>query len=191
MKSWFLILMLLAGAAQAQAPAKTIRICDASGCSERERSAASPKQGASSDLEADKRLAALVALADRDAKAAFDLGLRYLRGDGVVQNAFQALEWLRSAGERGELRAQSALGRLYLAGLEEMGPDPAEAERWLTMAAGRGDKEAAKLLPEAVAERKAERSAYIEREDRRKNWVIFYTSHPYYTHWSPSGWQYR
>ena len=40
-----------------------------------------------------------------------------------------------------ELAAQ-ALGRFYLVGLEEMGADPGEAERWLMMAADKGDKEA-------------------------------------------------
>jgi TPR repeat protein len=110
----------------------------------------------------------------------------------VAQNTYQALQWMRSAGERGELQAQSALGRFYLAGVEEMGADPAEAERWLTLAAGRGDKEAEKLLPEAAAAKNQARHAYRVREESRKNWVVgWYTLYPYYWAWGPSGWYYR
>jgi TPR repeat protein len=192
MKLLICCLLLAAGAVQAQAPEKTVRICDSSGCSERARSSSTFNPNASTDPEADKRLAALVGVAEKDPRAAFDLGLRYFRGDGVAQNTYQALQWMRSAGERGELQAQSALGRFYLAGVEEMGADPAEAQRWLTLAAGRGDKEAEKLLPEAAAAKKQERNAYQVREDRRKNWVVgWYILYPYYWAWGPSGWYYR
>lgn len=190
MKFWLLTIALVAGIAQAQTAGDTVRICDASGCAEQARSASTFNPSA--NPEADRRLAALVAMAEQDPRAAFDLGLRYFRGDGVLQNTHQALEWMRRAGERGNLRAQSALGRFYLAGMEEMGSDPAEAERWLTLAAGRGDKEAGKLLIEAAAARKSAREAYLVREDRRKNWVAgWYTVYPYQLTWRPSGWYHR
>jgi TPR repeat protein len=192
MKLLICCLLLAAGAVQAQTPEKTVRICDTSGCSERARSSSTFNPNTSTDPEADKRLAALVGVAAKDPRAAFDLGLRYFRGDGVAQNTYQALQWMRSAGERGELQAQSALGRFYLAGVEEMGADPAEAERWLTLAAGRGDKEAEKLLPEAAAAKNQARHAYRVREESRKNWVVgWYTLYPYYWAWGPSGWYYR
>lgn len=181
-----------AGAAHAQGNEKTIRICDDSGCSERPRSSSTFNPQASTDPEAERLLAALVAVAEKDPRAAYDLGLRYFRGDGVEQNTYQALQWMRSAGERGDLRAQSALGRFYLAGVEEMGSDPAEAERWLTLAAGRGDKEARKLLPEAAAAKRNEQDAYRVREDLRKHWIAgWYTAYPYYWTWGPGGWYYR
>lgn len=194
MKFWLLTMMLLAGFAQAQAAGETIRICDASGCTEQARSASTfnPNANVSTNPEADRRLAALVAMAEQDPRAAFDLGLRYFRGDGVAQNSHQALQWMRSAGERGDLRAQSALGRFYLAGLEEMGSDPVEAVRWLALAAGRGDKEARKLLNEAVTARKNEREADRVSEDRRKNGIAgWYTVYPYHLAWRPSGWYHR
>ncbi|MDF3106262.1 sel1 repeat family protein, partial [Burkholderia semiarida] len=53
---------------------------------------------------------------------------------------------MREAAERGDLNAQKALGSFYLFGLEEMGADAREAEKWLSIAAGRGDKESKKLL---------------------------------------------
>jgi len=56
---------------------------------------------------------------------------------------------MRDAAERGDLGAQKAVGRLYPTGLEEMGSDPREAEKSLSIAAGRGDTEAATLLVEA------------------------------------------
>ncbi len=194
MKFWLLTMALLVGLAQAQTAGDPVRICDASGCAEQARSASTfnPSASTSTNPEADRRLASLVAMAEQDPRAAFDLGLRYFRGDGVVQNTHQALEWMRSAGERGNLRAQSALGRFYLAGVEEMGSDPAEAERWLALAAGRGDKEAGKLLIEATAARKSGQDAYLVREDRRKNWVAgWYTVYPYHWTWRPSGWHHR
>ena len=171
---------------------KTVRICDDSGCSERARSSSTFNPGASTGPEAEQRLASLVAIAEKDPRAAYDLGLRYFRGDGVAQNSYQALQWMRSAGERGDLRAQSALGRFYLAGVEEMGSDPAEAERWLGMAAARGDKQAKKLLPQAAAAKREERDAYQVREDIRKSWAAgWYGAYPYYWTWGAQGWYYR
>ena len=192
MKFWFLVMGVLPGLAQAQTVNDTIRICNASGCAEQARSASTFNPGPSANSEADRRVASLVAIAEKDPRAAFDLGLRYFRGDGVAQNTYQALEWMRSAGERGDLRAQSALGRFYLAGVEEMGSDPIEAERWLALAAGRGDKEASQMLKEAAAAKKHGRDAYLVREDRRKNWVVgWYAAYAYHWTWHPSGWYHR
>lgn len=83
--------------------------------------------------------------------AQYDLGLLHLRGEGVPQDGFQALRWLRLAGENGERAAQALLGRLYLHGYDLMGPDPQEADRWLTAAAGQGDRRSAELLAELPA----------------------------------------
>ncbi|MCK5437659.1 MAG: sel1 repeat family protein, partial [Desulfobulbaceae bacterium] len=93
------------------------------------------------DADPEGRIPALEALAQQDPRAAYDLGLRFFRGDGVRQDSYQAIQWMRNAAERGDIDAQKALGRLYLTGLEEMGSDPQEAEKWLRIAAGRGDKE--------------------------------------------------
>ncbi len=192
MQFWLLTLALLAGFAQAQTAGDTVRICDASGCTEQARSASTFHPNTTTNPEADRRLTVLQWMAEKDPRAAFDLGLRYFRGDGVAQNTHQALEWMRSAGERGDLQAQSALGRFYLAGVEEMGSDPVEAERWLTLAAPRGDKEAGRLLIEATAARKNGHGAYLAREDRRKNWVAgWHTVYPYHWTWRPSGWHHR
>ena len=169
----------------------TIRICDASGCSDR------PKNSATFQVEPDdpvqvQRTAALEELAKKDPRAAWDLGLRYFRGDGVRKDSYLALKWMRDAGERGHVDAQLAVGRFYLMGLEEMGADPAEAESWLSMAAAQGNKEARKLLKEAQAAKKTEQEMYQWRETYRKSWYgYWYTGYPYYWTWGPRGWYYR
>ena len=144
---------------------------------------------AGGDPAAERRLSALQSLARKDPRAAYDLGLRLFRGDGVRQDSYQALQWMRDAAERGDLEAQKAVGRLYLTGLEEMGSDPREAEKWLGIAAGRGDEEAKKLLAEA---RILKRSEF---EYRR--WVdhwrgvfygYWYNGYPYRAYWRHGYW---
>ena len=175
--------LALAACAQTAAPAPPgqsalIRICDGQGCSNPEEA---------------RQLIALTAMAERDPRAAYDLGLRFFRGDGVTQNSYQAIEWMRRAGERGNLKAQAALGRFYLMGLEEMGSDPQEAEKWLSMAAGRGDKQSAKLLREASAAKQQNQADYQHWVNlRRAGWYGYWqTGYVYYSTWGPSGWYYR
>ena len=120
---------LLAACAQPPKP-EVVRICDSAGCSDRPADSASfDADAAVPDPDPDGRIAALEALARDDPRAAYDLGLRFFRGDGVRQDSYKALQWMRDAAERGDLNAQKAVGRLYLTGLEEMGSDPREAEK--------------------------------------------------------------
>ncbi|WP_353397523.1 tetratricopeptide repeat protein [Hydrogenophaga sp. 5NK40-0174] len=181
----------LAGCAAGPGPEAPVRICDASGCSERDRSSAT-WQDEPGNPEQEARVAQLTELAEKDPKAAFDLGLRYFRGDGVPRDAYLAIEWMRKAGDQGVPEAQSALGRFYLMGVEEMGPDPQEAEKWLAMAADNGDKEAKKLMREANARKKDEQAMYQWREAHRAGWYGWWWSgYPYYWHWGPRGWAHR
>lgn len=186
------ILLLACGLASAQTGEKTIRICDDSGCSDRPRNSATFDPSRNDNPEEARRVAALEDKARQDPRAAYDLGLRFFRGDGVRQDGYLALKWMREAGERGVLPAQAALGRFYLAGLQEMGSDPAEAERWLSMAADRGDQESAKLLPEARKAKQDEQALYRWREAHRKYWHgWWYSGYPYYWYWGPVGWVIR
>ncbi len=171
----------------------TVRICDDGGCSDRPRHSATFDATQDDHPEETRRIAALTALAEKDPRAAYDLGLRFFRGDGVTQNSYQAIQWMRRAGERGNLQAQAALGRFYLMGLEEMGSDPQEAEKWLSMAAGRGDKPSARLLREASAAKQRNQDEYREWVNlRRAAWYGYWHSgYPYYWTWGPSGWYYR
>ncbi len=182
--------LLVAGCAQSPSePRSTVRICDDAGCSDRPRNSASFDPARDDNPEETRRLAALSDIAAKDPRAAFDLGMRLMRGDGVRQDSYRAIQWLREAGERGDLRAQAALGRLYLTGLQEMGSDPAEAERWLSLAAQRGDQASAKLLPEASQAKKDEQARYRVREFYRKNgYGWWYSAYPYYWVWRADRW---
>ncbi|MDO9251881.1 tetratricopeptide repeat protein [Hydrogenophaga sp.] len=191
MKRLLLPLLLASSAVFAQDAVPTVRICDSSGCSDRPRDSAT-FQPEATDPVAEQRLLQLTEIARDDPRAAYDLGLRYFRGDGVPKDSYLAIKWMREAGERGVVPAQLALGRFYLMGLEEMGPDPAEAESWLSMAAAKGNKEAQKLLPQARAAKKDEKRAYEWREAQHKTWYGGWNgAYPYYGYWGPNGWKYR
>lgn len=183
------LLLACAGSALSEG---TVRICDASGCSDRPRNSArfEAELAAQSDPVADARIAALEAMAAQDPRAAYDLGLRFFRGDGVRKDSYLAIKWMRDAGERGDLKAAQALGRFYLVGLEEMGSDPAEAERWLMMAADRGDKESQKMLEQARKAKQDAQAHYPWRDNLRKNgWFIgWYSGYVYRSHWRDGRW---
>ena len=174
----------------AQKQAKTMRICDSDGCTDRPTDYASyDPSTAVPDEDPDGRIAALETLAKKDPRAAYDLGLRFFRGDGIRQDSYQAIQWMRDAAERGNLDAQKAIGRFYLTGLEEMGSDPREAEKWLTIAAGRGDKEAKKLLAEATQARKEEDQYYKWRNRWRPVFYRYWHSgYPYLWSWRNGAW---
>lgn len=169
-----------------------VRICDSSGCSDRPGDSASyDPSSAVPDNDPEGRIPALEVLASKDPRAAYDLGLRFFRGDGVRQDSYRALQWMRDAAERGDLEAQKAVGRLYLTGLEEMGSDPREAEKWLTIAAGRGDKEANKLLAEATQARKSEDAYYRWSNHWRPVFYRYwYSGYRYRWGWRNGGWYY-
>ena len=139
----------------------------------------------------DGRMAALEAAAAQHPGAAYDLALRYFRGDGVQRDSYRALSWMRAAAERGELDAQKALGRLYLTGLEEMGRDAREARAWLSLAAKRGDEGSARLLAEAEA---VSRSAAEEYQWLRRWQPAVYrwwqSGYLYHGRWNGHAWDY-
>lgn len=170
--------------------APTVRLCNGDQCVNQPRNIAT-FQGEQVNPEAERRMAALTALAERDPKAAYDLGLRLLRGDGVERNTYQAIEWMRKAADRGHGPAQFALGRLYLLGFEEMGSDPAEAEAWLSRAAAKGNQEARRLLPQAQAAKRDAQENYRVREEDRKSLNAWYANTPYSWSWGSSGWYLR
>ncbi len=137
------------------------------------------------DSPESQRMAQLRQMAETDPAAAYDMGLRYLKGDGVEQNSYQAIETFRAAAAKGDRGAQAALGKIYLSGMEEMGADMQEAEKWLTLAAGQGDAESKKLLAQLKKEKKK----------RRDSWSSFYRYDwyyhaPYRLYWYHSAWRY-
>lgn len=144
------------------------------------------------DLAEAQRIAALEMKARDDARASFDLALRFFRGDGVRRDSRKAVVWMRQAAERGHVPAQVALGRLYLSGLEEMGPDYTAAESWLMPAASQGDAEAARLLSEAQKAKQDEASFRRWVDAWRVTWLgYWWRGYPYYLHWRSGAWYYR
>ena len=100
-----LLLLCVTSVAHAEEE-RMIRICDDTGCSDRPRSTTTFNPAAEVNTDAERRLAALKAKAEKDPRAAYDLGLRYFRGDGVRQDSYQALQWMRRT-----WRSQSPDGR--------------------------------------------------------------------------------
>lgn len=165
----------------------TVRVCQAGHCVDQSTDKVTFQSDAV-DPQALQRLQALTHLAESDARAAYDLGLRLLRGDGVQRDSYQGVQWLRKAGDQGLAAAQLALGQLYLTGLEEMGPDPAEAEAWLSRAASQGNATAQQLLAEAQTAKLAARESYEFREAERKYRGHWYHAAPYYWQWHNHSW---
>lgn len=195
-KSMLVLVYSVVLTACASSEPKMVRICDSSGCSDRPSNSASyNSSSAVPNTEQQARLTALEALAEKDPRAAYDLGLRYFRGDGVRQDSYQALQWMRDAAERGDLSAQKALGRFYLTGLEEMGADYREAEKWLKIAASRGDEEAKKLLAEAsrfASQQRRNDDAYFRWLNRWRPtfYQRWYRAYPYQGVWRNGYWYY-
>ncbi|MEM7498910.1 MAG: tetratricopeptide repeat protein [Pseudomonadota bacterium] len=129
---------------------ETIRICDATGCFDAPSDYASydPSQAVPED-DPNGLLPFLIPEAEADPRAAHDLALRYMRGDGIRRQPYEAIRWMRDAAGRGNVDSQAALGKLYLTGLEETGADYAEAVKWLELAAANGNRESRRLLDEA------------------------------------------
>ncbi|MGD7187630.1 tetratricopeptide repeat protein [Ralstonia pseudosolanacearum] len=180
-------MLSLAACAQAPLPGSTVRICDDRGCADRLKDQVA--LDAKDAIPDDPRIAALREVAKKEPKAAYDLGLRYFRGDGVRQDSYQALTWMREAAEHDNLAAQKALGAFYLFGLEEMGSDPAEAEKWLSIAVSRGDKESKKLLDEARKATQSEADDYKWRARWRSTYYgYWYSGYPYLGVWRQTAW---
>jgi hypothetical protein len=72
------------------------------------------------------------------AKAEFNLGLAYYKGEGVPKDVTQAVQLWRKAADEGYAPAQTALGSAYLKG-EGVPRDPTQAVEWWRKAAGQGD----------------------------------------------------
>lgn len=70
--------------------------------------------------------------------AQFDLGNRYLEGDGVEQDNFEALRWFTLAAENGNGNAQYNIAVMYLNGIGVV-RDPEQAVAWFVKAAENGD----------------------------------------------------
>ena len=72
-----------------------------------------------------------------DAFAQYNLGIMHRTGQGVPQDAVEALKWLNLAADQGAASAQSSLGDMYSLG-EGVPEDDVEGARWYRLAADQG-----------------------------------------------------
>jgi len=76
-----------------------------------------------------------------DAESEVELGLRYDKGAGVVEDHAEAAKWYRKAAEQNHAEAQYNLGVGYYKG-EGVAKDQAEAVKWYRKAAEQNDADA-------------------------------------------------
>jgi TPR repeat protein len=96
-----------------------------------------------------------------DAKAARDLGLRYLAGDGLATNEAEAARWLLSAAYKGEPTAEYWLGTLYARG-HGVPADAFQASHWYEAGAKQGNLRAMHSLAVANFEGWGREKDYVE-----------------------------
>ena len=87
-----------------------------------------------------------------DARAQFNLGVKYAKGEGVPQDDTEAVKWFRLAAQQGDARAQNNLGRMYVRG-EGVPQDYVQAHMWFNLAASRYPASEAEKHDDAVHHR--------------------------------------
>jgi len=80
-----------------------------------------------------------------DPDAQFNLGLKYLKGEGVPWDSGKAIFWFVKSAEQGDSYAQVNLGVLYCKG-KGVPRDIEKAAFWFTKSAEQGNDEAKKYL---------------------------------------------
>jgi TPR repeat protein len=73
-----------------------------------------------------------------DPAAQVELGIAYMKGDGVPVDAVEAGKWFRRAAEQGDPAGEDRLGQMYLLGYG-VAVDYTEAVKWLRRAAEQDD----------------------------------------------------
>lgn len=142
-----------------------VRRCDDRGCADRPENQASYALRNSGADQGKPRLAALKARAKTEPKAAYDLGPRYFRGDGVRRDSDRARRPSAATCRRG---GRSAV--LPVRPRAEMGSDAREADKWLSIVAGRGENESEERFEQA----RADKRAHEEDDKRRTQWRDVY-----------------
>lgn len=113
-----------------------------------------------------------------EARAQYDLGLMYDKGQGVPQSDAEAMRWYERAAEQGEPRAQYNLGLMHLNG-QGVPPDILKAYFWISLSASHGNARALdardyvseRMSVEQIAEGKRLIREYEEKVAQRKSCV--------------------
>jgi TPR repeat protein len=88
----------------------------------------------------------------------FNLGMRYIRGEGVLQDYVEAAKWLQKAADQRDGMSQYCLGELYEHGFG-VELDLEQAYRLYCLAAGQGIREAEKARYRLQQHKALEQSA--------------------------------
>ena len=94
---------------------------------------AKPAPAANPQLTKDKTLSA-----KGDADAMYNMGLHYLKGDGVPRDAAKAVSWFTKSAQKGNVPSMLQLGMLYEESDGAVKQDMTKAIEWLKKAAGKG-----------------------------------------------------
>lgn len=96
---------------------------------------------------------ATMALAEEgDINAQYELGIKYLRGEGLPPLKNEAVKWLSAAANQGHTEAQLMLTNTYLNYGSRDSQEFKKATQWLTQAANQGQPEAQYILGNMHAE---------------------------------------
>jgi TPR repeat protein len=123
-----------------------------------------------------------------EARAQYDLGLLYDKGQGVPQSDKEALRWYHLAAQQGDDRAQYNLGLMYANG-QGVPRNDMEAYYWVNLAAEQGNKHALdardyladRMTPEQVEESKKVVKSRARLHDKSRDCGVchlFSTSNP-------------
>jgi len=111
---------------------------------------------------------ALEMVSQGDAEAQYSLGKMYYEGEGVLEDAEEAVKWYQEAAKQGHPEAQISLGIMYFQG-EGIPQDKVRAYSWLNIAAVTEEKagEARELIeaamtPQQIAQAQRLSSEYFE-----------------------------
>ena len=101
----------------------------------------------------------MAAASGGDSLSQFDLGVRYLRGDGVQQDYAKAYEWFKKAADQGHPRAKYNIGSLHLNGWG-VPRDASQAIGWYKRAFDGADPELLFAMAQTVEAERAMLNAW-------------------------------
>ena len=92
------------------------------------------------------------AAAKGDASAQVELGMYYVRGDGVAKDSTQGVSWIRKAADQGDAMGQYLLGMFYQSDVGIVPQDLAQGAEWFRKAAEQGLPDAQHMFGIAIGE---------------------------------------
>ena len=116
-----------------------------------------PSESIAADLDEVRKAAQ-----EGNARAQNSLGVLYVKGDGVEQNAKEAVRWFRRAAKQGHVGSQYNLGLLYFAG-KNSDRAKQEAAKWFQKAAENGHTKAQLSLRHALCPRRRRGAGLCQR----------------------------